>query len=68
MKLNVSNHNLLINGEKVKEIEFLYDVLLRKGPLKPNKPEKKLLVIYHLESGSKWELEADLIVTEEDLQ
>jgi hypothetical protein len=62
MKINVKNHNLIVEGEKVKSIEFLYDDLLRKGPIKKNKPEKTPLIIYHLEGGGMMEFEADLMI------
>ena len=62
MKLNIQNHNVIIEGSKVKSIEFIYDDLLRKGQIKKNKPEKTPLIIYHLEDGGKWEMETEVII------
>lgn len=63
MKINVEKHSLIVEGEKVKSIEFLYDDILRKDKvIKPNKPEKVPLIVYHLENGGKWEFETEVII------
>ncbi len=53
-KLDTSEHNLFINGEKVIAISLSYDELLKEGPIRANNPEKEPLITYHLEDGSKW--------------
>lgn len=68
MIINVENHNMVVEGDKVKNIELIHDDLLRKGPIKKNKPEKTPLIIYHLENGGRWEFETEVIIKGEDLE
>ena len=61
-KIDTSNHSLLINGEKVVAISLSYDELLKKGPIRANKPEKEPLITYHLLGGGKWVFTTKIIV------
>ncbi len=63
MKLDVSTQGISINGEAVKEIEILYDKLLRNDKnIKETKPTKLPLIAYYFEDGSKWEFETKIII------
>ena len=53
-KIDTSNHDLLVNGEKVIAISLSYDELLKGNPIKANKSEKEPLINYHLSDGGKW--------------
>ena len=65
MKLDVSKQNITVNGEEVKEIEILYDELLRNDKnIKEINPTKMPLIAYHLRNGGKWEFETKIIIDE----
>lgn len=71
MKFDVSNQNIKVNGEDVKEIEILYAKLLRNEKnikLKDNLEDggKLPLIAYHLKGGGKWEFETKIIVDKND--
>ncbi len=62
-KIDTSEHDLFVNGEKVIAISLSYEELLKDDPnLQPNNPKKEPLVKYHLADGGKWVHTTKLIV------
>ena len=66
-KIDTSEHNLLVNGEKVIAISLSYDELLKEGPIRANNPEKEPLITYHLADGGKWVHSTKIIMEEKTI-
>ncbi len=67
-KRDTSEHDLLVNGEKVIAISLGYDELLKDDVIKANNPVKEHLITYHLAGGGKWVHSTKITIGEENVK